>query len=1626
MPTQDPPAFTVSGRITNTRGVALPRLTARAYFRSAQGAERSVGPAAATDAQGRYLIELGADDLRRAGRDGATVVFVRAFDGDRRLGESGTQPAEGQKVVIDLRLDTEPKDASLRVHGVVRDQYGDPMDGVTVEAFDRDLRHEQSLGRSPAQQGRYEIRYTPAQFRKAEKGSADLVMKVFGKDGKELYKTPVSYNAPDDYELDINLQGAAYNGPSEWDVLTGTLTPLLESVAPRNLREDGEHQDVSFLAGETGYSRLTLGTWIACHRLADKTAREQTPLPGEVFFGFLRQGQPSLFYDSLLQDIQHPDRMVLLEDKILRGLAELIPDLQQSLLAKAVAENIVPARIGARLKDILDALHRIKVRFAGDTKFGGGKGTVAQLLALTPAAKDQTAFLTAFSTHTGPLRTFWKKLEEDKVLRPEVVKQVKLTFELGALTRNHIPLVGELAGRFQSGALKSKRELAKYSRADWKAVLQSKGPDGKPVGVPSNIDGETADAKMDEFAAILDRQFERTYPTASFAAKLGRAERSPVPATKDVARFLDNNPEFLLDRHRVEHYFAEHKDALAGVQDREALTAGLKAVQRVFKLNPTHTAVDALLARKIDSAQQIYFIGQGQFLQAMKDSGVNAIEAKNLFRKAEYAYAGALALFGEYNVAVNGPSPLALPSQVPDPEVQAKITSLPNLRTLFGSLDYCECTHCRSVYSPAAHFVDVLRYLGERGTHGTGVNAGKTVLQVLFERRPDLGEIELSCENTNTPLPYIDLVNEILEEVVAPPTPVALSAAIQPDLVDGPIAPTVLAELTGKGVAVTAGARVYAPDARGQWAVRDAQHAYKVFTTGAALRLLPTRQTFLSAAELRANPEYTNADAYTKLRGEVFPIRMPFDLWHAQTRAYLAHLGVPHPRLLELFQQTQPDGVTLVPGDLQIDCAWLGLTETERKIVTGALAGKQSWDFWGLTETGNNVPDPENPADPTENVTGTWVQVLGDVNVMLHRSGLTYKEFLQLLDMRSVNPDGGVFVFDTADPNAANCDTSQFTIRNLSPAVLDRMHRFVRLWRNFGCAMWELDLLLPDADPAPGVVDKRITDAALRDIAGMNRLREQTGLDWRAVYSLYNPIDHNVYVDRDRGVAVQTLYQRLFRNKLVDAVASFPPAPDEIAGPIADLVPGILAAFRIKETDLGLILADLGLAQTDTLDADRLTRVYRITALAQALGLSTDSFLRLKRLWAQDPFANPGATRAFVALSARVAASAFSVPELDYLLTDQSAANSGVALDDKTSVAALQAVRDGLQKIRDDVRRKSEETNAAYVKSKLGQLPALSKDADQVTALSVIDGTWTGTPAAQDALIDAFFAGVLDPVQAKTELAALPGGLSPAARQAAVDARYDFVQPGLEAFLLRTQTENFIRQKTAEVFQLDVPSAAALLDGLRLPGGSNSLLLTINDARLLQRQPDGTYTFALDEATFPDIFKSLRLLHKVALVIGKLQIKADEVVWWLTGTRAADMGWMHPRDFPIDPSTPLDIEKWLAFQQFFQWKGELPASDRTAFEFAADLLDGATSSADNVAALAALTGWDEGDITALAAAFHWGVPSGPFDALKQELRKSANLVRLADCMKVLRRLGVSATARSRGPRPSRATPRPRA
>ncbi|MBO3752679.1 hypothetical protein J5X84_42080 [Streptosporangiaceae bacterium NEAU-GS5] len=1605
-------SYHVTGLITDADGKPLPDALVRASGPGEGHTDVPLGEAR-TGSDGRYRIDVVEDDGDPKSHV-ATVIILVLVD-DREVGKSKPQRKQIPQTVIDLQVDYRPQEVGdRRVYGTVRDQFGELMTGVVVSAFDRDLRHEEPLGQCTVDDGRYEIRYSDAQFRRAEKDSADLVLTVANGAGTLLLRSPVYYNAPADFQLDLGLEGAVYAGPSTWEVQTGVLMPLLDGLSPVDLHEDEQFKDVSFLVGETGYTALTIGTWAACWRLSFRTEQNNPDLPPEAIFAFLAQGEPSIFRESLLNDVQHPERIALMEDALLRAMAAMPAQRQRELLVKAVDDNLVPTKLRTRIDDLLSTLAAMNVRNTSDVNVGGGKGTVGQILnAVKVQPAQQQTVLATLANHSGSLAELWKRLESDPTLPADTVKSVRLGIELGMLTRNHVPLVATLSNKIGAGQL-TKRGVAQFSKQDWLTLFASPGPDGKPIGIPDNIDGNTPEEKKATYAAILDQQFERAYPTGSLAAKATRASAPAPQLSNRVVQFLNEHPDFHLDRHRIDHYLAERQQHLAAGNGGQAangeraataqldpgLLDELSAAQRIFKLQPTFATTNTLLAKGIDSAQQIYFMGVGQFTSALEESPVNRIQARTIYRKAENTYALALTTFTDFNLALNGVTLAGLPQQTIEPETQAKIAALPNLQTLFGSLDYCECAACQSVYSPAAHFVDVLRFLGDRGTQGSGQNAGKSVRGVLLERRPDLGEIELNCENTNTPVPYIDLVNEILEDVVAPPPVVALAAAIQPRLTEGRIAPEVLAELRTKNVAIADDAYVYAPDVNGRWVIRDNTHTYSVSHQGAALGLRATRQTTGSAAEVRANPEHLNLAAYAKLAGEVFPFTLPFDLANEQSRGYLDQLGLPQPQLFELFGQTSPDGATSTPTGGQTDCALLGIGDVERQVIVGVLPMRKPWDYWGLAETGNSIPHPDAPADPTRNVTGTWIDVLGNVPVMLHRTGLSYRELVQVLEMRYVDPAQTISIVDLAGSNgsggvnAASCDTSTFTISGLTAEALGRTHRFVRLCRRLGIPQWEADQLL---------AGRQLDEAALRELAGMRRLQERTGLDLPTLITVFHGFDDHEYVDRSvaDGAPVQTVYQRLFRNKLVDATGAFPPRVADLGGTIEQRVPGILAGLRIGEADLDLILADLSLPRTAPLTAGVLAKLHRVAALARGLGLPVRDFLRLATIAGTDPFASPAQAVAFAARADEVAAAAFSVAELDYLLTHTFTVNSGVALEDRNVLAFLRLLRQGLTEIADRLRQRDDETDADYVGGKLGLLPALAADADLIAALALVDGSWTGTATQRNLLIDRYFAALFDDLTAAhTALAELPAEDSPAQRQTRINARFAFVAPRLETFLLRTHKDLYVDQQVAALFKIDEVSVATALTRLHLAGATTDLRTVINDPRL----PDTAS--ALDEATFPVVYAALRLLHKVAALISKLGMRPADVTWWLTGNNAEGLGWIKATALGVDKGTTVALARWTAMRWFFDWKSQLPASDLSALDFADMLLAPATTSADTITALAKLTAWKTADLTALATAYGW-LAAG-VDHVKAHLATAGDLRKVAYAMTALRSLGITA------------------
>ncbi|MBD2459655.1 hypothetical protein H6G89_01245 [Oscillatoria sp. FACHB-1407] len=113
-----------------------------------------------------------------------------------------------------------------------------------------------------------------------------------------------------------------------------------------------------------------------------------------------------------------------------------------------------------------------------------------------------------------------------------------------------------------------------------------------------------------------------------------------------------------------------------------------------------------------------------------------------------------------------------LPTDLPDEFIRQQ-ADIPAYKRLFGGLDAIEQEHCRSILGPAAYFVDLLRFIEANILESdlSNINPSEKRNSIpdscqLHWRRPDLSRIRLDCQNAHELIPYVDLVNELLETFI--------------------------------------------------------------------------------------------------------------------------------------------------------------------------------------------------------------------------------------------------------------------------------------------------------------------------------------------------------------------------------------------------------------------------------------------------------------------------------------------------------------------------------------------------------------------------------------------------------------------------------------------------------------------------------------------------------------------------------------------------------------------------------------------------------------------------------------------------------------------------------------------
>jgi hypothetical protein len=573
---------------------------------------------------------------------------------------------------------------------------------------------------------------------------------------------------------------------------------------------------------------------------------------------------------------------------------------------------------------------------------------------------------------------------------PEAAMQkVTLAQSLAELTGDNVSIVKRLA---EQPDVKSLRDVA------LRFNIEKLAGQMKPNDVPASMAGTTPQEKARNFASSLHNKLFASETSGVLQRMVQDAEIPIADASlrTGVASFLNNQPEFNI---RTTSIYAalKHPEAFKDIPDdhRAGVVEQLKTLQRVQAISPVPEAMPALMKANLTSALRVAEMPESTFLRAYGGT-LGEETARQIYTNAINSHIRNQHALTTIREAMRGTGLAIIDGKQSRDERIAALQKLTddkavplNLETLFGGLDYCECDDCLSVYSPAAYFVELLQFLRNNNLDSTNPNTvvkgiANTPLEKLFRRRPDLGCLELTCENTFTVLPYIDLVNEVMESFL-----------------------------------VHLGNYHTDPNA-------PKQATLEAFNVDGE-----------ASSELLAIPQHVNYEAYCILKDSVYPFTLPYHQPIDATRIFLDYLGTSRWALLDTFRT--PDEAcsnsTLTEAEQQelrllhqaiidraVDADFLGMTQEEYIILTQeAFWPKHYFDLTQKTIHGDDEYRQKIGVKPVYEYYGYAAEAdmlsldealdTGQKGLtfvkrqFLPRTGLQYTDLVELLKTRFINPN---------------------------------------------------------------------------------------------------------------------------------------------------------------------------------------------------------------------------------------------------------------------------------------------------------------------------------------------------------------------------------------------------------------------------------------------------------------------------------------------------------------------------------------------------------------------------------------------------------------------------------------------
>jgi hypothetical protein len=1018
------------------------------------------------------------------------------------------------------------------------DRPGRPVGGVVVQAFEQDVVEATFLGQATTDaEGWYRFSFSWVPDR--SKGGPDIWVGVPGENQPFLRKSDIVFDADRETTIDLELAETP-SGEAEFERITDRVSSRLSTRELAQLNAD----QIRFLSQSARLPIEPVEAAVFASRL-EQAANELATRHNLVI------GDLDLPLSMAVYGMVRSEPQLTLTDVLARGT-----EWWSSTITEAAKTQRIPELSAESVDGLIELFTAMRVQQRLDTASIREGATLGDLLRTLPAGRElsdheQTTLSSLLDT-AGDLGTLRTRLHSEGWDAAKV-NIVMRTINLGDVTLGHAPLVAALhqADTDERGA--ALVDLAEYGRGDWRRLVAQSG-------VPPHL--ALAEDESERYVDQLLRNIEQRMPSTFIAARVSDGRIPVADHLVDlVSRFLGNATTFRIgDDSVIGRFLAPEDDDLAGIAEADVpgVRAELMRVERVVRVSPTLEIAESLLTAGYSSARQISLVHRQRFIdeQALVLPGA-AVSADDVYQRASGTVSAATALMlsraPAFNRAPKLPVMAAFEADaVAEHSGDAMRADLgvdgqtATLEALFGSQDYCMCESCASMYSPSAYLVELLQMLDG----GKKNAAGASALDVLLLRRPDLGEVELTCDNTDVLVPYVDLVLEVLESALSEGSfwnafaRGARDAAghiddwgFDPELDQGRFPRQLHDDLAEAGIDVgddPVVTNLSSPTEK-RWRVMG--NGWRLHLRGAVnpkrllVTLYPQSKKGTSTDDVIPR-EYVHW-AYEPLQFRRYPWVFPFSLDDSETDAWLDRLKTSRREIIDSYAGSARW------TELDAACAVLGITNVERQRLMSATT--DSWIDWGFAAAMVRNPDGFNHQ---------WFMDLRVVSEFRHRARISHVELLQLLDTPFVQSAPGLA--GRLSLAGDECNSELMSVGDslpgglLTESVLRRVYLFVRLARRLGWTFVELAGAIQAHGqatepiivnpPLAASTEEHFTESFLVYLSNIVRLHESTRLPVEAVINLFRAkLDTEQHWDHSGSQprAIPSYYERLLNDPAI-------------------------------------------------------------------------------------------------------------------------------------------------------------------------------------------------------------------------------------------------------------------------------------------------------------------------------------------------------------------------------------------------------------------------------------------------------------------------------------------------------------